>query len=191
MSFVYLLYGVVPLVVFVIVDAFADLKWAVVSAVAFAVLDVVISYRYLGGWDPGLVAALALLLLCGYAAVKSGNPLFVKLQPVLVAVIMALTVAYFQFVSTPLLQHYAPLLREMIPPDQQALLADPRFIAAGDRLVTATIPLFLVHGAWVAYTAMRCSNLVWILTRALGFWLLFGLLVLGWSLWLGSRQVSF
>jgi intracellular septation protein A len=181
----YLLYGFLPLLVFVIVDSFTSLKWAVIAALVIAVADIVISYKYLGGWDPGLLVSGVLIMLCGYAAIRSGNPLFIKLQPVALSIILAATLGYFQFLSEPIVYHYRPLLEKMLPPEQAGLLNNDAMLRYLNSLLTWCIPLFLLHGAMIAYTALRCSKWVWIATRAVGFWVLFLLLIIAMSLFKG------
>jgi intracellular septation protein A len=172
MTWTVFIYGIVPLVVFVLVDTFASLKWAVVAAIVFGVFDVLLSYYSTGELDPGSLVALALLCLLGWVSLRSGDAKWVKLQPVVQAVALALFVLYFQVWGQPLIERYAPLMRQATPPAWQHLYDDPVFLRKLDHAVDALVAVFLIHGALVAYAAYRMSNMAWLLIRGLGIWVL-------------------
>lgn len=165
-------YGMIPLLVFVLVDIFANLKWAVIASIVFAVFDVALSYYTLKNLDPGSVLALVALCGLGFLSLRSGDARWVKLQPVIVSVAFALFVAYFQFWGQPVLERYLPFVRDEMPAQMRGYLDNPIFLAKLNRGVTALIGVFLVHAALVAWAAYRMSNWAWLMVRGLGFWVL-------------------
>ena len=166
------LYGLLPLVVLVIVDMFASLKWAVLAAIACAVLDVVLSYYTLNAWDPGSLLALFLLCALGYVSVREGSMRYAKMQPVLLGIAFALYVAYYQFFGQPILDRYLPLVIKAVPPEFQHNFSDPEFLRRMSKAVTGLIFVFLAHAALCWWAAEKLSNGAWLVIRGVGFWVL-------------------
>ena len=179
MTWTVVIYGMVPLAVFVLVDTFSSLKWAVISAIAFAVFDVILSYYTLKTLDPGRVFALLLLCVFGAMALRTGNPRWVKLQPVVLSAGFAVFVGYFQFFGQPLLERYMPLVMQASPPEAQTLFSDPNFMSKMNRAVTGLIFVLLAHGALVWYAAYKMSTVAWLVIRGIGFWVLLVVMVVG------------
>lgn len=182
MTWTLLIYGLVPLIAFVVVDLYAGIKWAVAAAVVLATLDVFATYYLSGTWDPGAIAAAVLITGLGIWTVRQNNPVYVKFQPVAVAAVFALLLIYFQFFGGGLVHRYLPLLESSLPPEMQPMLADPEFVALLDRSVTGLIGVLIVHGLWVAYAALKMSNVGWLLVRGIGFWGIFFVYALGFAL---------
>ncbi len=172
-------YGLIPLIVFVLLDLFTNIKWAVFGAVAFAILDVFVTYFWFGFWDPGSIIAAVLFVILGFVTLKWQNPIFIKLQPTIMAAVLALLIGYFQFFSVPLVERYMPQLKEMAPPELVPFLSDPAFIAQYNQAVSGMVFLFVIHAAWMAYAAFKQSNKTWLAVRAFGFWALFALYAIG------------
>lgn len=184
MTWTLIIYGIVPLVAFVLVDIWVGLKWAVVAAVVFAVLDVLVSYHVSGGiWDPGSIIAAVLILAFGIVATRRNDARYVKFQPVAVAAVFALLLAYYQFLGGGLVYHYLPLLHAGLPESMQPMLKDPSFVALMDKSVSGLIVVLLVHGAWVAYAALKLSNMTWLVVRGLGFWVVFFVYLIGFAIY--------
>jgi hypothetical protein len=154
------------------VDAFASLEWAVWSSIVFAVFDVFFSHYTLKTWDPGSIAALALLGALGWVTLGRKDPLWVKLQPAFLGVGMALFIAYSQFFGQPLLQRYLPLMRRAVPPDMLDQFDDPIFLTKLNRAVTGLAVVLVLHAALVTFAAYRLSNVAWLTIRAVGLWIL-------------------
>lgn len=172
MSWTIVLYGLVPLLVFVIVDVYAGMRWAVMSAALFAVFDIFLSKYTMGEWDPGSFVALGLILALGAYSVKTNNALYFKLQPTVLAVVMASILAYFQFFSVPLGTRYLPLYEQAIPPEYKAQLSMETIERMINTSATVAIFVFLIHGALCALAAYKLPSWAWLLVRGVGFWIL-------------------
>ncbi len=179
MTWTVFVYGFIPLLVFVLVDLFASLKWAVIAAIVFAAGDVILSYYTLQALDPGSVMALVLLVGLGVLALRKGDRRWVKLQPVILAVAFALFVGYFQFFGQPILDRYLPLIRAATPAEFQSSYDNPLFMTKMNQAITGLIFVFLLHGALVAWAAYRLSSVAWLLIRGLGFWVLLFMMTVG------------
>lgn len=173
MTWTIVLYGVLPLLVFAIVDFYASVKWAVIAAIACAFADIFITYFSLGMWDPGTIVAFVMIAILGIVTLRLENPLYVKLQPVMMAAVFSVILAYVQFVGGGIMAKYMPLIRSQLPAAMRTNLDNPKFVALMDQAVSGLILVFIVHGAWVAWAAYKKSTVTWLMVRGLGFWAVF------------------
>jgi len=179
MSWQLFVMGLLPLIIFVIVDSFASFRAAVIAAVAFAVAETIFTYVYFGEIDQITWASLALVIFLGFVAYKLDNSKIFKFQPVVLALIMAAIVAYFQFFDEPILLKFLPKYRMMMPEENQAVLNDPRTLEKFSKISGQLIYVFLLHAAMTAYAAARMSNVAWLMIRGVGIWvLIIGLAIL-------------
>ena len=73
-----LLFGVLPLIAFVLIDSFAGLKAGIISALLFAVVEVAYSVVVYKKIDEITLGSLALVLIFGYLSYKSGSSFISK-----------------------------------------------------------------------------------------------------------------
>lgn len=179
MSWTFLIYGMVPLIAFVVVDALAGLRWAVISATAFALVDVLITYYTTGLLDYGLVAGAVLVLGLGVYALRRNDPFVFKMQPVVLGVLLAAFVAYHQIFGPPLTVVYLSFFEKALPPDQQGALHNPDVIALMNAMVNGLVPVFLIHAVLVWLAAKKMGNVAWLVMRGVGFWLLLVIMAVG------------
>ncbi len=167
-----ILYGLLPLLVFVVVDIYAGMRWAVGSAAAFAVFDIFLTKYSLGIWDPGSFVALGLILALGAYSVRTKNPLYFKLQPTIIAAIFALMLIYFQFFGTPIGERYGDLVTKQIPEQYKGMFTPDVTALMLNRIGIAGIIVFVIHGTMCAFAALKLSNWAWLGVRTVGFWVL-------------------
>ena len=178
MSWTIFLYGVVPLIVFVVVDAIANIKWAVISAILFAIADVFVGHLTMNVWDPGSIVAVVLIMILGWLSLRRKDDLYVKLQPIFLEVGFSIYIAYHQFFGTPILTPYLPIVQAAVPPEYRARFNDPQLIDLINSGITGLIPVLLLHAALVGWAAYKASNLTWLLVRGVGIWALIFAMVL-------------
>ncbi len=153
-----------PLVVFVILDLRGSPRAAVIGAIVTSIGFLVLSYFMFGGIDGIGIAEVLLFIVLGFISLRLNNSRFFKFQPVVVGVLIGLILLYSQVLHEPFLVRMLPMLQKL-QPDIASQLDQPRFRELLARASLYLIPTFLGHAAILAYTAMRCSNWVWIATR--------------------------
>jgi hypothetical protein len=173
-----LVYGLLPLLVFVIVDLYAGLKWALASALVLGVADVFLTKASLGVWDPGSFVALGLIAGLGAYSWKTKNPLWFKLQPTVLAGLFALILIYFQFFGVPIGTRYMPLITPEIPAEYREVLSPEHMERVVNLGGTVAIFVFLLHGLLCALAAFKWSNWAWLVTRA-SIWILIAVAGIG------------
>lgn len=164
--------GILPLLVFAIVDIFAGMRAAILAAVVIAFLEAGWSWYTFGEIDNITWVSIGLIVVMGAISLRMKDSRLFKFQPVVLAAVFALTLSWFQFQGEPLLVQMMPKVAKLLSPEQQALVSDERMIKAMARLDLMMIGVFVVHGAMVAWSAMRKSTLHWIIVRGVGIYAL-------------------
>ncbi len=172
----------VPLLVFVIVDAFGNTRRAVVWALAVAGLELVWEYAVFGELDEFSLGSTLLIAIFGGLALRYNNALFIKFKPVVLSVFTALALLITWGLGKPLLVTAMDRYGQLLPAQMQQLAHQPRMQQI---LTTATLYLgvgFLLHGALVVWAALRLGNWGWLLTRSGGAYLMMFV-----AMWLATR----
>jgi len=178
MNIMMALQGLLPLLVFAVVDMFASLRTALVAALVMAIGEVVWSYWTFGEIDQLTWISLGLVVVMGGTSIYMQSDRMFKFQPVLLAAIIAGTLAYFHGVGEPLLIQMIPKVAQLLPEDRQEQMRSPIMLAKLTQLDLLLIFMFIIHGVLVAWAAIRCSTLVWLLARGVGLYVLMAVTVI-------------
>jgi intracellular septation protein A len=178
MSFELALQGLLPLIVFAIVDIFASLNVAIAAAIAVACLEALWCWYRYGEVDQMTWISLALIMAMGLVSIRMKDARLFKFQPVVLAFVFAGTLAWFQWRGEPLLLKMLPKVVMLLPADQAWMASDEMVIKRMARLDLYLIGAFAAHGALVSWFALRKSTLHWVLSRALGFYVFAGMALL-------------
>lgn len=158
----------VPLLIFVIVDFYSGLRSGVLAAVGVAVVSIGVLWLAVGVLDWESMFAVGVMSACGWAAVRTNNPVVFKMQPVITSGVVVLYLAYCQIFSSPFLIRSWPVISKLMPPDQVEFLGSPE-----GQLFLSNLSLYLLvwtiaHISLVAWAALKASNVVWIVIKGLG-----------------------
>lgn len=174
MTLVFAFQGLLPLIIFAIVDIFASMRTAIIAAIVVAVLEAIWSWYSFGEVDPSTWLSLGLMLLMGLISIRMRSDRLFKFQPVVLAVVFAGVLAWFQLKGNPLMIQLMPKAAGLLPEAQRAQMSDPSFIEIMTRLDLLLIPTFLAHALVVAWAATRKSTVFWLVARGVGFYVLVG-----------------
>lgn len=175
-----LLYGLAPLLIFAYIDSRSkDMRSAILAAVLAGAAELGYMYQSTGRVDSLSLVGMVLLLLLSLVSLRTQNRLWFKLQPAIIAFLVAGLLAYMQFFSQPVLERYWPLISAMLPPEQLELLTQSSVKGFVNRLFDWFVLVVLLDGVWIAYAAYRQSQRAWILVNVFGTYVLTALLVLG------------
>jgi intracellular septation protein len=172
------LQGLLPLLVFAIVDIFAGMRTAIIAAILFALIEAGWSWYQFGEIDSVTWISLGLILLMGLISIRMQDARLFKFQPVVMALVLALALAWFEWQGNPLLVQMMPKVAALMPPEQQALLNDEGILKSMARMDLLMIPAFIAHAALVAWAAIRRSTIFWLIARGVGFYVLMGVALL-------------
>ena len=174
--FMLLLVGLIPMILFVLVDYFTrSLRASIITAVITAAAMGGVTWWLMGEFDYEVVVIVVTMLVTGLISIKLKTPVYFKFQPVITGVILAGVLAYFQYFDTPLMVKMLPKLRTMLdnidltlPSEQLALMFDDSRIPFFTRMTQHLMLWLLIHAALVACCALKTRNSVWLLAKAIG-----------------------
>ena len=170
-----LLMGIIPLFIFVLVDSFAGLKAALVSTVAMAILEGIFSIYYFGEIDSVTIFSLISVVIFCYISFKKKDPLFIKLQPAILSLVMAVVLIISFSINEPLLLKMATKYQDLYPPEFQMQFKNPRFLKILE-ISTFSVGIgLLAHALVTAIAAFKLSNWWWLAVRGVGFYFFVGL----------------
>jgi hypothetical protein len=155
-----------PIVVFLVVDAFVqDPIWAIASALAFVVLQAVITFVRGKRFDRFLLLDLALVGGMSAASLLTRNELFFKLKPAILEGVMVPYLLFLALAPAPLLLGYFAryAVGQTIRPDALPLLR---------RLIGLMGAMIALHAGAVVVAALYWTKRTWGLVSGPGFYVL-------------------
>lgn len=171
MSETTILMGLIPLILFVIVDSFAGLKAGLVVAVIAALAEAVYTLITFGEIDMITGTSLFLVTLMSAISYKMKSPLLFKLQPVVIGFFFIAILYYSIFTGKPLFTEMMSKYSHLLPIEQQELLKNPKFMGILDKFTLNFAHILIPHTLLVAYAAFKLKNWWWLILRGLGFYL--------------------
>lgn len=170
MSVMMALQGLLPLIVFALVDIFAGMRAALIAAMVIALAEAGLSYYYFGEVDQLTWISLGLILVMGGVSVYMKDDRLFKFQPVALSVVSAGILLYFQVMEEPLLVQMMPKVIPFLPEEKRWMFDSPTMIRSMMRLDALLIGAFMIHAALVAWAAVKRSTFVWLIVRGAGFY---------------------
>ncbi len=167
-----ILFGVLPLIAFVIIDSFMGLKAGLISAIALAIVEAIYTLYQFGSIDSVTVASL--VLVCAFALIsfKSNNAIYMKLQPVFLGLAFGAVLLVMQSMGKPLLLMMFEKYDTLIPEEYRANFKHPQVLLMLARLSLILGFGFIIHAGLVAYAAFRLSNWWWLIIRGIGLYIM-------------------
>ena len=171
------LMGLLPLLVFAVVDIVAGMRAAIIAAMIVACAEAVWSWYQFGEIDNITWLSLGLIFVMGLISIQMNDPRLFKFQPVVLAGVLAALLGWFQLRGEPVMVQMMPKVAALLPEEQRWVMSDPGTLKRMARLDLMMIPTFIAHGAVVAWAALRKSTLFWLVVRGAGIYLLMLLVV--------------
>ena len=162
--------GIIPLFLFVVVDAFFGVKKAAIFTVLAGVAEVGYSLYAFGEIDHFSIMTIVTIILFGGFSYFFNKGIYIKLQPVLLSFVFSGMLIYSFYADAPLLLEFAVKYAHLLPEQNQEMLKVPMFQEIL-RLSTLSMGIGLMfHGiaTWVA--AVFLSNWWWLVIRGVGFY---------------------
>jgi intracellular septation protein A len=177
MSWGVILQGLLPLVVFFLVDMFAGMTWGVIAAIVFAVAEIGITWWMTGEVDSTTLMASALVIGMGLLSLQLEDPRVFKFQPVILGVLFAAILAYYQWFDTPLMLKLLDRKSVFVPEQMRQMAQHPEVRRRMSLMCGDMIWMFLIHAGMVAYAALNMSTGTWLLVRGAGIYVLMAVLM--------------
>lgn len=169
-----LIVGVMPMVLYAILEAKTSLKTTIISSLGVGItIEIGLSYLLADGIDWVTVGFAIFLIIMGGIALLKGNPMYFKIQPAIVSLAMALILIGSSLVGKPLLvlmfEKYEVALQNMA---MSPSLSRVKMIALFTSVNLSTGVAFLLHSPIMLYTALKMSKWWWVACRAVLIWIM-------------------
>ncbi len=171
MNYSFLLFGILPLLIFVVVDAFLNIKAALISAIIIAVAEAIFSIYLFKEIDSLTIFSLLSVVIFALISYKMNNSLFIKFQPVLLSFIMGAILICSFLIDKPLLYEMSIKYQEFYPEEIRQNLTSPLIISLLKLNTIGSGIALIFHSVITGYAAIKLSNWWWIATRGIGFYL--------------------
>ena len=159
-----LIFGLLPLIIYVTVEFKWGMKAGVQAAIISCVALIFIHYFLYGVWDEFLLGETSLIVVLGLITIKMQDPKYFKFQPVVVGSCFLLVLAWFQFFDEPLMVKMIPKM-VLMAPDLKAQMDNPIFIKQLSNISGQMIGVLLLHVIFVGFAAIKKSNFYWLMAR--------------------------
>lgn len=161
-----LLLAVAPLVLFALFDIFVGPRAGIIAALVSAIAFGIWTYFVVGEWDSLATVEITLIFILGILSIRLKNSIYFKMQPVVVGVVLALYLAYFQYFGTPVLVRMIPMLKKLSP-DLSSFLDTQNFHDYASAASFHLVFVFFIHAIFVGLAAKKYSTKIWLGTRFL------------------------
>ena len=98
-----LLFDLVPLIAFAVLDAFGNVRYALIGAILAALFNLLYSHFFLGGIDAISLIFVGLIVFFAGLSYYAQNPLFFKLKPTAIAFVTASIMFATSAIGTPVM----------------------------------------------------------------------------------------
>lgn len=162
------LLAVLPLFVFVIIDAIYGAQQALKGAIIGAIFEIVLGLFMFGEIDEvSIISFLLVVVLAGISYYKKDTIHF-KFQPVILGVVMGLFFLISFYLGHPLLLLFVEKYQGSLPLQMRGVMGNPVFIEFL-RLASHYLGYgMIIHALCIAWAALKASNWVWLTVRFLG-----------------------
>ena len=173
MSYWSILAGLLPLVLFVVIDSFCGPKMGILAAGVAAVLELILSLQLFKTVDTLTIGSLILVIVMGATAWKMKNTTIFKMQPVVVGLALALVLLISYTIDRPILTLLMTKYKDYVPKQLAKQLTNPLFIRWLNLSTLYSGWAILIQTGLVAWAALKLNNWWWIAFRGIGFYVFF------------------
>lgn len=165
-----LILGILPLLVFVLVDTFSTLKMALISAVVLALVETVFTIYQFGTLDWITGISFLLVGLMSYFAWKKDDEKIFMWQPVIISWVFALYIFIVKLTGSDIFVDMFEKYGSVMPDQMQAAYQNPIMQQALRFLSWTAAIAFTIHGAVTLLAAYKLNKWWWLAARGVGFY---------------------
>lgn len=173
MTLTLILLGLVPLIIFAVLDSFYSLKTALIGALIAVLIEAGFSIYVVGEIDDFTIYNLFLVAVFALISWKYNSSKLFKFQPSLMSALLGAYLLFTYIIGKPffsefLMKYKDKLIESMADnPQVEIMLNNPRYMdLMTENTMTLGVMLF-VHAAITAWAAMKLGNFGWLMSRLL------------------------
>jgi len=167
-----LLLGILPLILFVILDTFLSVKKALVFSLFLALAEAIYTIVEFGELDIVTGFSFFLLAVLGGTSFYKEDSIYFKFQPVILSTFLGGYFLFTYYFSEPLFVVMVNKYGDFFPEGQRELFSLPEMQMLLKKCTLTSGFGFFVHGGLTAIAALKLSNLMWLIFRGVGFYLI-------------------
>lgn len=165
-----ILMGIVPLIIFVVIDSFLDMKYALVGAILSAFLEGIVSYVLYKEIDSVTIFSFVTIIILAFITYRTNSPTFFLFQPVLVSMVLSLSLLISYALKRPLFLTFMMKYKNQLPEMMQQQLGNPLFLKLLQYATFYTGIALTFHAIATAFAALKLSKWWWLIIRGVGFY---------------------
>ena len=162
--------GLLPLVLFVIVDSFCGLRKGIIAAAIAAIFELILSLVMFNTVDALTIGSLLLVVVMGIAAWKMNSATVFKMQPVVVGMVISCILVGSYWLDRPVLTLLFVKYKDLMPKQIAAQVTNPIFLKLFNLSTLYCGMAIFAQTALVAWAALMLNNWWWIAFRGIGFY---------------------
>ncbi len=165
-----LLYGLIPLVVFAIIDSFSSSNKAIFMALVVAIIESIWTFYYFKTLDFVSLFSLGTLLIFAFISLRKKDSFFFKFQSSFMSLVFAIALFISHLLKKPIFWEMMQKYKMHLPSHMQGPVNSPLF---KEYLSLTTFYLsftLLAHAILTTYAALKMSKWWWLFIRGIGFY---------------------
>lgn len=167
-----LLFGILPLIAFVVIDSISGVKAGVIAAILLAIAEAIYTLVVYHTIDGITLGSTALVVIFGAWSLRANDPLYMKLQPVFLGTIFGSILVITGLMDQPLLVTMINKYDVMLPEEIRRAVSSTLFQQVLARLSDVLGIGFLIHAGLVFVAARYLNKWWWLIIRGVGFYLM-------------------
>ncbi|NVO19249.1 MAG: NUDIX domain-containing protein [Bacteroidetes bacterium] len=179
-----LLPGLLPLIIFIIVDEVWGTRAGLIVAIIFGFTELIVILLKERRLDWFIIFDTALLMMLGAVSLLSDNDIFFKLKPAFINVIFCVIIGLSAFSNSNLIMLYSKRYLKDLPDD-------PNLQKEMRRTFRSIFWIFFLHTVLIVYSAFYLSKPAWAFISGGLLYILF-ILFFGWQFlnrWIHDRKM--
>jgi hypothetical protein len=164
--------GIAPLFIFVLIDSFFGLKAGLVAALLVAIAEAILSLVLFKTLDFVTLITLFSVIVFVIISYKKQSPLWLKLQPSVMGIIIGIIFIGSFIIDRPILFEMAIKYQEYLPLQMQQNL---EHVGMRALLIYGTFSMgvgHFLHAGLCALAAFKMNNWWWIVVRSIGYYVI-------------------
>ncbi|OHD66396.1 MAG: hypothetical protein A2096_05080 [Spirochaetes bacterium GWF1_41_5] len=168
MSIFFILFQLLPIMVYILVDSiFNNPVISIIAAITAAAVQTAYGYYSSGSIDYFILLDTGLIILMGVISITARNELFFKIKPGIIEIIMIFYLLFLVMAPDTVMINY---FSRMMPAEYKL---NPMAAVMLKKTIILFIIFIILHAASVFYTAFYSSKKIWAFVSGPGLYFIF------------------
>ena len=163
-----LLIGIIPLLLFAILDSYFNLKIALIATLIFTLIEIIYTIYAFGQLDSISLLSIILVLILVGLSYKKNNRIIFKLKPGILNASLGLYMVVTYLFGKPLFIELIAKYPKLISQDQYLMFQTLKGQALLTTLSFNMGVALTIHGIIVGYSGLKHNNFWWAIINSIG-----------------------